>query len=175
MTNIGIIVSGSRSFDKHPKRSDFEQGVLGALSRWITAIESQPSVFGEDQRIFIITGDADPVDRWGREFAKRDARVRGLLVYALDGYCHIWLRNGDAKKIPWCSRKMVVRNPQFPPIRNRVMVVRSLTMDVVKLAAFKDPKSKTGGTDQTIRCAKDVGVATELFLANEDGGFDLKE
>lgn len=175
MKTVAIIVTGSRSVAQHPKRDAIEQQVHAQLRQWMAAVRELKSVHGENPKIFLVTGDAVGIDAFARRFFELEQSAHGLMVYRLDGTCEATLRSGTKKIFPWIAAERVERSAKFPLVRNTAMLARTLVMDRPYYAAFKDPASKTGGTDQTIRAARDMLINGDTFVLNEHGGFDRKD
>lgn len=175
MKTVAIIVTGSRSVTQHPKRAAIEEQVHDRLRQWMAAVREQKSIHGDNPRIFVVTGDATGIDAYARRFFDVEQSLYGLMVYRLDGMCEAKLRSGTKKEFPWIALERVEKSAKFPLVRNATMLARTLVMDRPYYAAFKDPASKTGGTDQTVRVAKDLMINGDIFVLNEHGGFDRKD
>lgn len=171
MKNVGIIVTGSRTLADADRAEKARIGVERKLAGWIEGILTMPSVYGENPRIFVITGDAQGADKFARDYFEKNDKIYARMVYRLDGICETSTRERVVQK-RWIAASMMEKGTRFPLVRNTVMIARSLMMDRLAFAAFKDPKSKSGGTDQTVRAASAMLVPGETFVFNaENGGF----
>ncbi len=172
MKNVGIIVTGSRTLAEADRAANARIGVEQKLSGWIEGILTMPSVYGENPRIFLITGDAQGPDRFARDYFEKNEKIYARMIYRLDGVCETTTRDRPLIEKRWIAASMMQKGAKFPLVRNTVMIARSLMMDRLAFAAFKDPKSKSGGTDQTVRAASSMLVPGETFVFNaENGGF----
>lgn len=154
---IVYLITGSRSFEGNEDVPRDEDLVSGAK----TFLFEELYDASKTDRVLIVAGEAAGPDTWAREFVESRAKTARILRCECKFEMEQYRCDGTAYQIALPKKWRWAQGRVKPLDRNTKLVDVAASMAKahdVRVLAILDKRSRTGGTMDTVRKAKEAGL-----------------